>query len=285
MKQLIINADDLGADMARNDGIFEAIKAGAVTAVSILANGPAFSDAVQRLKSLEITVSCGIHVNLSEGRPLSSPLSILTGPDGCFRGKAFVHELLRNEGQAGVHMDIRQEVHAQIRALQSAGIKISHLDGHQHVHIFPAALQVVAEVAEESGIPWIRLPEEPPPEGLCEKDKRLDAEADNFSRLAGDGRDRLSRFRISVTDHFRGLYLKNRLNPMGLQKVIESIPEGLTELMVHPGRIPETTSRNPFSSFSVLEREIELKALLSPEFIAALAAKGVNLVRFPEIKP
>jgi predicted glycoside hydrolase/deacetylase ChbG (UPF0249 family) len=29
MKQLIVNADDLGADEARNRGIFEAIEAGA----------------------------------------------------------------------------------------------------------------------------------------------------------------------------------------------------------------------------------------------------------------
>jgi len=41
MKRLIVNADDLAADEARNAGIFEAIAQGRVTSVSLLPNGPA----------------------------------------------------------------------------------------------------------------------------------------------------------------------------------------------------------------------------------------------------
>ena len=48
MKSLIINADDMGADEARNRGIFEAIEAGRVTSVSVLANGDGFEDAMER---------------------------------------------------------------------------------------------------------------------------------------------------------------------------------------------------------------------------------------------
>ena len=50
MKSLIINADDLGADEARNRGIFEAIEAGRVTSVSVLVNGDGFEDAMERWK-------------------------------------------------------------------------------------------------------------------------------------------------------------------------------------------------------------------------------------------
>jgi predicted glycoside hydrolase/deacetylase ChbG (UPF0249 family) len=35
MKRLIVNADDVGADKARNEGIFAAIEAGIITSVSI----------------------------------------------------------------------------------------------------------------------------------------------------------------------------------------------------------------------------------------------------------
>jgi len=88
MKQLIVNADDLGADEARNAGIFEAIEAGVVTSASILPNGPALEDALRRIRSSCRPISLGVHINLSEGRPLSGPLPLLTGGDEHFLGKA-----------------------------------------------------------------------------------------------------------------------------------------------------------------------------------------------------
>ncbi len=51
MRRLIINADDLGADHARNEGIFEAIEAGVVTAASILANGEPYRRDASLLRS------------------------------------------------------------------------------------------------------------------------------------------------------------------------------------------------------------------------------------------
>ena len=96
MKSLIINADDLGADEARNRGIFEAIEAGRVTSVSVLANGDGFEDAMERWRTLDKKeISLGIHINLSEGRPISQGLRLLTGKDGVFLGKWTTHDLLK----------------------------------------------------------------------------------------------------------------------------------------------------------------------------------------------
>ena len=87
MKQLIVNADDLGADQARNAGIFEAIDAGIVTSVSLFANAPATNDAVKRLLSIESrAISIGLHFNISEGAPLSKGLKKLVAADGNFLG-------------------------------------------------------------------------------------------------------------------------------------------------------------------------------------------------------
>ena len=67
MKQLIVNADDLGAGEARNAGIFDAIEAGSVTSVSILPNGPALEDALRRIRALRLKgVSFGVHFNISK---------------------------------------------------------------------------------------------------------------------------------------------------------------------------------------------------------------------------
>ena len=72
MKRLIINADDLGADEGRNEGIFEAIRAGVVTSASILPNGPALDMHCRGIRAGRFEkVSFGVHLNLTEGRPLS----------------------------------------------------------------------------------------------------------------------------------------------------------------------------------------------------------------------
>lgn len=286
MKQLIVNADDLGADEARNAGIFEGIREGSVTSVSILANGPALEDALPQIKSLkEKKISWGIHLNLSEGTPLMAGLCRLTGKDGFFPGKAPAHELLSRRGDPGLGKEVAQEMEAQIQALRNAGIRISHLDGHQHIHVFPGVVRAAVTLARQYRIPWIRIPEEPEPTpagGTVEGP--LLRESRNFIGLAKAARAQLEGTGIRTTDHFRGLYLKGRVSLSTLIDSLENLPKGLTELMVHPGRVPPAPISNPFSQFSTLDREKELESLLGIGFRKALAERGIDLVPFPELE-
>ena len=285
MKRLIFNADDLGADEARNAGIFEAIRRGSVTSASILANGPALEVALQEMRSLpRERVSWGIHLNLSEGTPLSAGLRLLTGKDGCFLGKARAHGMLMRQGDAELEEEVQREVEAQIQALREAGIRISHLDGHQHVHVFPAVVRGAVRAAREHRIPWLRIPEEAHPgPGVEPVPDSLRAEAENFSRLAREARIQNRDSGVRVTDHFRGLYLKGRMNPELMGKYLRGIPPGLTEFMVHPGRVPASSLSTPFSAFSTAEREMEMKTLLAEEFRKSLASHGIELTPFPEV--
>jgi predicted glycoside hydrolase/deacetylase ChbG (UPF0249 family) len=286
MRQLIVNADDLGADGARDDGIFEAIQAGVVTSVSILANGPTSHDAMTRLRSLGLrNVSPGVHLNLSEGKPLSAGLKLLTGPDGFFLGKAQTRQILLSRGDTILAREIAEEVSCQIRALQDEGMEIRHLDGHQHVHVFPAAIRAVLEAAEKHHIPWMRIPEEPPsPAQSHECSDDLLNEGQFFSHLAETARVQLQGTCVRSTDYFRGLYFKGRINAPLLQEFAGTIPEGLTELMVHPGRVARCRSSGPFSNFSTVEREQELEALVHKGFRAELSKRGIDLTPFPQMR-
>jgi predicted glycoside hydrolase/deacetylase ChbG (UPF0249 family) len=284
MKQLIVNADDLGADGARDDGIFEAIQAGVVTSVSILANGPTCQDALRRLRSLgSMNVSPGVHLNLSEGKPLSAALRLLTGPDGCFRGKAGAQQLLLGRGDTILAREIAAEVSNQIRVLQDEGLEIRHIDGHQHVHIFPPTIRVVLEAAEKYRISWTRIPEEPPsPVQSHECPDDLLREGRFFSHLAQTARAQLQGTNVRSPDYFRGLYFKGKINAPLLQEFAGTVPEGLTELMVHPGRAYKGRSPGPFSDFSTVEREQELEALMDENFRAGLSKHRIDLTPFPE---
>lgn len=286
MKRLIVNADDLGADEARNAGIFEAIQAGSVTSTSILPNGTGLEDALRRIRLLGRTkVSFGVHLNLSEGKPLSSDLRLLTGPDGFFLGKASTQRLLMHPEDNALHREVAREMSAQIQVLLGAGVQIHHLDGHQHIHIFPAAIVAAVEVAQEHRVPWMRIPEESPPRSSTDSPPPwLMEEAQRFSEAAGAARKRLKGTGIRISDHFRGLYLKGRLSPSLLKDLLHNLPEGLTELMVHPGRVPIGLPSGPFCSFSTLEREQELETLMDGDFRRALSETGVILRPFPEVE-
>ena len=281
MKRLIVNADDLGADAARNRGIFEAVEAGAVTSVSLLANGPAFEDAVERLKTARgKAVSVGFHINLSQGKPLSGNLRLLTGPQGDFLGKAGAHALLMRRRDRALEGEIAREIDAQIAALLRAGISPDHADGHQHVHVFPAVIEVALRAARRHGIRWMRMPEEPT---VREADEALAAEGASFSALARDARPLLAGTPVRTTDSFRGLYWKGTFSIDRLDQMLADLPAGLTELMVHPGRADSGTGEGPFSYFSTGDRQRELEALLDESFGKTLARQGVRLVSYAEV--
>jgi len=283
MRNLIINADDLGADKGRNSGILEAVEAGMVKSVSILANAPATKQALEDIRQGKYEgVSIGIHLNLSEGRPICPDLSLLAG-NGFFPGKAAAQRLLLQENVTELESEVFREVQAQIGVLLEEKIPLSHLDGHQHLHVFPAVRKAAIGAARKYGIPWVRLPQEPFPgseEGEIPED--LKSEARLFSDLGKEAAPLWAETGIRAADHFRGLYLKGRLAFLNLEKFLGQLPEGVTELMVHPGRVLRGSERGPFSGFSTIVREKELEALLSPSFRRAVLLTGVRLISFGE---
>jgi predicted glycoside hydrolase/deacetylase ChbG (UPF0249 family) len=252
--------------------------------VSILVNGDGFEDAMERWKGLGKTkISLGIHINLSEGRPICQDLRILTGQNGLFRGKQSARELLKQRLNGELEREIQKEINAQIDALKEFKTPITHLDGHQHIHIAPVVLPIVLSEASKSKIQWIRIPDEPHPSilGLMAQADTQDETA-MFSKLGMAARSSVMLSEIDSCDHFRGLYLKGKLDIALLDELLQNLPMGLTELMVHPGRIADTVSTGPFSAFSSIERERELAALLDPLFPTLLEKYGIDLTPFPE---
>jgi len=287
MKKLIINADDLGADEGRNAGILEAVRAGVVKSVSLLPNGPATAEAIEAIHDGKYEgVSIGPHLNLSEGKSISGGLRLLAGDNGALPGKTAAQRLLLQEDNPELEKEVFREVEAQIGLLRKAGISLSHIDGHQHLHIFPAARKAVIGAARKHGISWIRLAHEPYPVSEEERiPEDLESEAKRFSELSAGAFPLLAGTGIRAADRFCGLYLKGRLSSDILERYLAGFPEGLTELMVHPGRIPVEAGASPFGGFSTIEREKELAALLSPSFHKAVLQNGMSLISFREALP
>jgi len=139
--KVIISADDFGYSIACNEAIDSLIRAGKVTSTSIMTNGPAFEDALERIRDLPAAVnntvcSFGVHLNITEFEPLSSSW-VLNNSGIVNRDGLFTMQVRHSPPSLALMKAIEQEWHAQIKRVLDLGISISHLDSHHHVHTIP----------------------------------------------------------------------------------------------------------------------------------------------------
>lgn len=118
-KKIIINADDFGYSAERNKGIVESFVRGVVSSVSLLVNGSSALEAIALAKGNMMPL--GLHVNLTEGRPLRKGHNTLTDESGFLRGKMGFREALRN-GQIN-----EAEVNNRHRMVGRSATKLFHL--------------------------------------------------------------------------------------------------------------------------------------------------------------
>ncbi|CAH1802083.1 unnamed protein product [Owenia fusiformis] len=156
--KLIINADDFGYCTDRNRGILEAFKDGAITSATVLINARDTSEAITIATQHNIPI--GLHLNLTEGYPVSVTSRSLTDPSsGAFLGKSGIREaLLENK----INFDeVKDEIEEQIKLfVDLKGELPTHMDGHQHVQVLPGICGTLAECMVKYGIKKTRVPYE-----------------------------------------------------------------------------------------------------------------------------
>ena len=151
---IVIHADDFGETISITNGIRRGIEAGVLTSTSIMANMPATSYALQRVRLLAAQASFGVHLNLCEGRPLTSAAT-LSDEHGEFHRK---RDVIRRALSGKLSLpELEQEISAQIALVRDAGVPISHVDGHKHLHQLPIVSTAVANVLPRFGIERVRL--------------------------------------------------------------------------------------------------------------------------------
>ncbi|MGB6384603.1 MAG: ChbG/HpnK family deacetylase [Terriglobales bacterium] len=162
MRKLIVNADDFGLTAGVNRGIVESSSGGVVSSTTLMANGPAFEDAVAAAHSTP-NLSVGCHVVLVDGTPVSPPdavdtlLAVRSSEPGNFYSSLSAFAARAMLG--GFDRDqLVAEITAQIRKIQAVGLEVTHLDTHKHAHIFPEILIALLRAARICGVRAIRNP-------------------------------------------------------------------------------------------------------------------------------
>jgi predicted glycoside hydrolase/deacetylase ChbG (UPF0249 family) len=258
-------ADDFGLAPGISAGIVRLASARRITAIACIANSPYWEGDAALLAGLPADIDVGLHLNLTEGRPLSRRLTRL------WRRMPSLPKLilLAHLGRLP-RAELRREVHAQFAAFLAAyGKPPRFIDGHQHVHHLPGLREIVLDVVDHvQPVPAMRSTGQLSGPGFAFK--RWLIERTGGRALAGalhgrameHNRVLLGAYDFATAD-YRAL----------MQGWLEAAPEKGALLFCHPG---EHHAGDPPDAIGAA-RERELAYLAGEGFASDLARAGVQL--------
>ncbi len=278
MRRLIINADDLGVNSARTHGIFQCFEFGIVTSATVLCNGSGAAQAAKHAREKDLPT--GLHLNLTDGQPVSDPdhvPSLLQSTAGEFRSRELQRRAL-DEGQIEpVHVE--REIRAQIEWFLDHHGAPTHVDSHHAIHTHPFIVPLLIPILHRYGIRFVRIHEDLiPPFGFQIPEERT-KELLKIGAEAAAARTFFATEGIGSTDHFRGLALAGCASAKNLRHILTRLPEGTTELMVHPGSM--TPIGTPFDLDP--QRQTELQMLTNPDVRVLLKERKIELISYRDL--
>lgn len=283
MKQLVVNADDFGMSAGINRAIVESHRNGIVTSASLLANGDAFDDAVAAIHQCP-GLSVGLHVNLTQGRPVGESTKSLVDSNGRFYGPLAM--AIRLSIGAVATRDLEAEISAQAHRAVRAGIMLSHFDSHHHIHLHPRAASALAKVAGQMNVPWIRFRDQRPILPWMLREAGLLRPRDHLRHLvamlgakqaaASDENRRAQRFIVGAPQ------LLSASPRQIFGALVRSPEDGITEWVCHPGYADDEL-RKFLLPAAAEQREAELKVLTDPDCKAGLETAGIKLVGYADL--
>lgn len=267
----IITADDFGLHLAVNEAVERAHHLGVLTAASLMVAAPAAADAARRAHALP-KLRVGLHLTLSDGRSLLPRHEIpdLVDSDNRFHDN-MVSAGWRFFAVPRVRAQLAAEIRAQFAAFARLGLRLDHLDGHQHFHLHPTVLSLALRIGRDFGLRAVRVPAEP----------KL-----TMTRLLTPWltlmRARLRRAGLACNDQIFGLADSGAMDETRLLQIVSALPAGVSEIYLHPATLAGAAIAPSMSGYRHTD---ELKALLSPAVRSAVSMPGIQLGGYADIDP
>jgi hopanoid biosynthesis associated protein HpnK len=260
-RRLITTADDFGLSLGVNEAVERAATEGILTSASLMVAGPFAADAIARARRMP-GLGVGLHLVVIEGAPILPRAAIpdLVGEDGTFPSAQFrlgVNYFFRPH----VRRQLAAEIRAQFAAFAATGLVLDHANAHKHMHLHPIVGRLMIEIGREYGLRAIRVPAEPalvggPPQGLASRALR---------RWCGILRRQARRAGLLTNDHVLGLGWTGHMTAERTGALLAHLPEGLTELYLHPATHKDATLRRLMPRY---EHEAELHTLMATRISA-----------------
>jgi hopanoid biosynthesis associated protein HpnK len=289
-RKLIVAADDFGLTARVNEAIAKACRHGIVTTASLMVTAAGFESAVE-IARRESSLDVGLHLNLSEGHPVTNPARIPSLADsGGFRYRhplQLAAAFIRGRIAGG---DLEREVRAQLEKAVDSQLQITHVDGHKHVHVIPAVLNGLRKIAPEYGIHAVRSSRERVPR-LASMLARQRQSAIQIVKQYAFGKtisavERISKRNRGLPVLFspKQLYGITQTGFLDLEvfaDIVHDLDEGIHELMCHPGYVDDELTKTPTRLLEQRERELAL--LTGSEVRHLLKNAGVALISYRDL--
>ena len=274
---LIVNADDYGLTDGVCRAILRAHREGIITSTSALAVAPAFARCASWLEEVP-ELGVGVHLAVvGEDPPLLSAREIPTLVDDRGHFPLSWRQFLPRIAARRIDIDdIEREFTAQADAVRSAlnTRPITHLDTHQHLHLWPRIASLVCRLAERWEVPAVRVT----------RSRATSPKGRVVNRLASRLERRASSAGLHSPAAFAGFDEAGAVSPATLISVIGKLAATgarSAEIGIHPGEHADSDLIRYEWNYHWSD---ELEALLAPESRAAVEQAGFTLGSFAALQ-
>lgn len=238
--------------------------------------GEAAEDAVARAKRLP-KLGVGLHLVLVDGRPVLPPAQVpeLVGSDGRFSKDLFGIGI-RIFCRPAARRQAAAEIRAQLEAFRRTGLALDHVNAHHHFHLHPTVQRQLLRLAPEFGIRAVRLPLEPPAVARRAAGRRSGWFGAGLMETlhATALKRRLDAAGIHRNDWIFGLADSGAMGSARMRRYLEALPDGVSELYVHPAR------ERPAEYPPHYDSRGEFEALIDPAVAEIIARRGIRTLPF-----
>ncbi len=262
-KKFVLNADDFGLSLAHNCAVMEGYADGILKSASLMANGEAFDDAVLKVIPACKNLGVGVHLNIIEGSPLVGETDKLTGKDGKFNN-SYV-DLLRKSFQDKTFLEqVEKEFRAQIEKIRDAGVEITHLDSHVHIHSIPPIFELVCKLAKEYGIKQVRTQFEKP---YIIPDVYIHMNCTYLLNLVKVfildmftvcNRKKIKKYGLFSNDYLIGVSYTSMMTNLAIYYGLNALKDKeniVAEALIHPCRYEEGLIDNHFTEYQITKNQ------------------------------
>lgn len=279
LTSLIINGDDFGYSLAVNRAVVEAYQRGVLTSASLMVNEAATEHAV-RLAHENPGLAVGLHLSLVLGRAALPPSEIphIADREGYF-SRSPLRAGLKYFFNHDARREVRLEMRRQFEEFRATGLRFSHVDGHNHLHMHPVVFEELISLCEEFDVKRMRI---------VSGDSRTHFEITRanwpaklllssvFRVLSRSCSKRLRGRGFTVPQAVYGLLQSGKLDEDYMLELLQRIDGRGGEIYLHPraGGASETEcEENPGG-------ELELSALLSPRVREVIESRAIRLAKY-----
>lgn len=282
--RLIVNADDFGISEEVNEAVIRAYREGVLTSTSLMVTGAAFTQAVELAKE-NPGLAVGIHLVTVVGQSVlpHSEIPTLVDEKRNFSNNPTVAGL-KYYFSPKARRELRKELSAQFEKFHSTGLRLSHIDGHLHLHVHPVIFSAALEMGVKYGARRMRVPSE---------ERQLALAFDRgsilrktiytllFGGLARHMKKNMRALGFSFPERVYGNLQSGRMTERYFLYALDNLTAEASEIYFHPAVYAEERLLND------VERQclIEFEALTSKKVKERMHALDIKSTNYFELEP